>query len=119
MRSRAGPGPAACPQHGDSAYLSHSEAVVKSVISNTSDSGCGETAGEAVSGEAAAGRERWGWTGRDGAGREERENTHFAVRRHLALRPPHAQRLAGRSGCLIRRLIFTERLVPARRLMKG
>lgn len=33
---------------------------MKSVISNTSESGCGERAGEAVSGEAAAGREHRG-----------------------------------------------------------
>lgn len=70
---------------------------MKSVISNTSDSGCGERAGEAVSGEAAAGRERWGWTGRGGTGQEERENTHFTVRRHLALRPAPRARAGGKA----------------------
>lgn len=92
---------------------------MKSVISNTSDSGCGERAGEAVSGEAVAGRERWGWTGRGGTGRDRRKEKTLTSLSAAILRcgPPHAQgpagRRAGRGGCL------TQRLIPAQRFVRG
>lgn len=75
-------------------YLSHSEAVVKSVISNTSDSGYGERGGEVVSGES-RGRER----DSQGTGKQRKERDKHSLRcpppSCAAAGPPQRRRLPG------------------------
>lgn len=84
---------------------------MKSVISNTSDSGCGERAGEAVSGEAAAAPA--------GSAGQERGDTYFAVRRHLAPlpgQPRRARRLTGKRRRAVRAVPLRGRSSSSHRL---
>lgn len=85
---------------------------MKSVISNTSDSGCGERAGEAVSAESSA------ESGAESAGEESGGSTHLAVRRHLAPLPGHpaARRLTGTRRSVVP-LSRPGRLSPPHRLL--
>lgn len=97
---RAGPGSAEPPRHPAlsegraGTYLSHSEAVVKSVISNTSDSGYGERGEEVVSGES-RGRER----DSRGTGKEREQRDKHSLRcpppSCAAAGPPQRRRLPG------------------------
>lgn len=97
-RAGLGAAPASpAPSEGrGSTYLSHSEAVVKSVISNTSDSGCGDRAGEAVSGEGRGQRGRVGEEGESGRSRAELTSLSAAILRRC--RTPPAAEAAGNVG---------------------